>query len=141
MIKGFRDFILRGNVIDLAVAVVIGAAFTALVGAFSDSFITPVINSVFSALGLSKDGIGGTIGLPGEQVINIGAMVGAIITFLITAAVVYFVFVVPMNAAKERLAYSTQKEEVASAESLLEEIRDLLRDGAAGAGETKSPAE
>ncbi len=86
MIKGFRDFILRGNVIDLAVAVVIGAAFTALVGAFSDSFITPVINSVFSALGLSKDGIGGTIGLPGEQVINIGAMVGAIITFLITAA-------------------------------------------------------
>ena len=66
MIKGFRDFILRGNVIDLAVAVVIGAAFTALVGAFSDSFITPVINSVFSALGLSKDGIGGTIGLPGH---------------------------------------------------------------------------
>ena len=141
MIKGFRDFILRGNVIDLAVAVVIGAAFTALVGAFSDSFITPVINSVFSALGLSKDGIGGTIGLPGEQVINIGAMVGAIITFLITAAVVYFVFVVPMNAAKERLAYSTQKEEVASAESLLEEIRDLFRDGAAGTGGTKSQTE
>ena len=141
MIKGFRDFILRGNVIDLAVAVVIGAAFTALVGAFSDSFITPVINSVFSALGLSKDGIGGTIGLPGEQVINIGAMVGAIITFLITAAVVYFVFVVPMNAAKERLAYSTQKEEVASAESLLEEIRDLLRDGAAGTGGTEGKAE
>ena len=141
MLKGFRDFILRGNVIDLAVAVVIGAAFTALVGAFSDSFITPVINSVFSALGLSKDGIGGTIGLPGEQVINIGAMVGAIITFLITAAVVYFVFVVPMNAAKERLAYSTQKEEVASAESLLEEIRDLIRDGAAGTGGTKSQTE
>ena len=141
MIKGFRDFILRGNVIDLAVAVVIGAAFTALVGAFSDSFITPVINSVFSALGLSKDGIGGTIGLPGEQVINIGAMVGAIITFLITAAVVYFVFVVPMNAAKERLAYSTQKEEVASAESLLEEIRDLIRDGAAGTGGTEGKAE
>ena len=141
MIKGFRDFILRGNVIDLAAAVVIGAAFTDLVGAFSDSFITPVINSVFSALGLSKDGIGGTIGLPGEQVINIGAMVGAIITFLITAAVVYFVFVVPMNAAKERLAYSTQKEEVASAESLLEEIRDLIRDGAAGTGGTEGKAE
>jgi large conductance mechanosensitive channel len=131
MIKGFRDFLLRGNVIDLAVAVVIGAAFTALVGAFSDSFITPVINSVFSALGLSKDGIGGTIGLPGEQAIDLGAMVGAIITFLITAAVVYFVFVVPMNAAKSRMA-TTQKEATLSSEDLLEEIRDLLRDGAAG---------
>ena len=75
MIKGFRDFILRGNVIDLAVAVVIGAAFRALVRAFSDSFITPVINSVFSALGLSKDSIGGTIWPAGEQVINIRAMV------------------------------------------------------------------
>jgi large conductance mechanosensitive channel len=103
MLKGFRDFILRGNVIDLAVAVVIGAAFTALIGVFNTALITPIVNSFFDLLGLSKDGIGGTIGLPGDQVINIGLIVGGIITFLITAAVVYFVFVAPMNACEEPL--------------------------------------
>ena len=126
MLKGFRDFILRGNVIDLAVAVVIGAAFTALIGVFNEALITPVVNSFFDLLGLSKDGIGGKIGLPGDQVINLGLIIGGIITFLITAAVVYFVFVAPMNAAKGRFA----KEEVkdATAEELLAEIRDLLKD-------------
>jgi large conductance mechanosensitive channel len=127
MLKGFRDFILRGNVIDLAVAVVIGAAFTALIGAFNTALITPIVNSFFSALGLSKDGIGGTIGLPGDQVINIGLIIGATITFLITAAVVYFVFVAPMNAAKSRFA--KEKVEDATAEELLGEIRDLLKEG------------
>jgi large conductance mechanosensitive channel len=126
MLKGFRDFILRGNVIDLAVAVVIGAAFTALIGVFNTALITPVVNSFFDLLGLSKDGIGGTIGLPGDQVINIGLIVGGIITFLITAAVVYFVFVAPMNAAKSRFA--KPKDEEATAEDLLAEIRDLLKD-------------
>ena len=53
MLKGFKDFILRGNVIDLAVAVVIGAAFTALIGAFNTALITPVVNSFFAVLGLS----------------------------------------------------------------------------------------
>ncbi len=128
MLKGFRDFILRGNVIDLAVAVVIGAAFTALIGAFNTALITPIVNSFFSALGLSKDGIGGTIGLPGDQVINIGLIIGATITFLITAAVVYFVFVAPMNAAKQRLAKGEVVED-ATSEELLAEIRDLLKEG------------
>ena len=91
MFKGFRDFILRGNVIDLAVAVVIGAAFTAVVTAFGTNFIEPIVNSFFSVLGIGKDGIGGSIELPGEQQINIGGMVTAIINFIITAAIVYFV--------------------------------------------------
>lgn len=125
MLKGFKDFILRGNVIDLAVAVVIGAAFTAVIGAVNTALITPVVNSFFHVLGLSKDGIGGTIGLPGDQVINIGLIIGAAITFLITAAVVYFIFVAPMNHWKERTA---KPEDVdASAEELLAEIRDILR--------------
>ena len=132
MLKGFRDFILRGNVIDLAVAVVIGGAFTALVGAFSKSFIEPVINSFFAILGIGKDSIGGSISLPGEQFINIGAMVSAIITFLITAAVVYFVFVAPMNAAKARLAKPSEEEELETVEELLGEIRDLLKDRGEG---------
>lgn len=122
MIKGFKDFLLRGNVIDLAVAVVIGTAFTALVKAFSDSFLTPLIALI---------GGGGTNG--GEFVINQqhftwGAFISAVITFVLTAAVVYFVVVLPVKAIMER---RKRGEEAGPAEptqvELLVEIRDLLR--------------
>lgn len=128
MIKGFRDFIFRGNVLDLAVAVVIGAAFTAVVGVFGSALIQPVVNSVFSLLGLSTtDGIGGEIGLPGNQTINVGAIITALITFLITAAVVYFFFVAPMNVAKTRMAKQAGVEDDEPIDTaLLREIRDLL---------------
>lgn len=139
MIKGFKEFILRGNVIDLAIAVVIGAAFQKVVDTMVSAIVTPFVNAAGAA---DSQGLGFFVRSGQENTfVNFSAIINAIIVFLITAAVVYFVFVVPMNAAKERLAYSTQKEEVASAESLLEEIRDLLRDGAAGTGGTKSPAE
>jgi large conductance mechanosensitive channel len=125
MLKGFRDFILRGNVIDLAVAVVIGAAFTALVAAFGHNLIEPMVNSFLSMFALSEDGIGGTVDLPGDQSINIGAIITAMINFLVTAIVVYFIFVGPMNAAKARIAKPTEK--VAPDDVLLlREIRDLL---------------
>ena len=129
MLKGFKEFILRGNVIDLAVAVVIGAAFTAVIGAVNTALITPMVNSFFYIIGVSKDGIGGTLTLPGDQVINLGIIIGAVITFLVTAAVVYFVFVAPMNHLKGRLT-KRQEEEAAetSAEELLGEIRDLLKE-------------
>jgi large conductance mechanosensitive channel len=130
MLKGFRDFIFRGNVIDLAVAVVIGAAFTAVVTVFGSALITPIINSFFALVGVGKDSIGGSIALPGDQVINIGAIISAIITFLITAAVVYFVFVAPMNVAKSKLAKESGVDDNEPIETaLLREIRDLLRDG------------
>lgn len=135
MIKGFRDFLLRGNIIDLAVAFVIGAAFTALVKTFSDAFITPLINSLFSVLGVSKDGVGGSIGIPGGQELNFGIMIGALITFILTAAVVYFVFVVPMNTVKSRMA-KTEKEAVITVEDLLAEIRDLIKADAAPGKDT-----
>lgn len=128
MLKGFKDFILRGNVIDLAVAVVIGAAFAALVGAFGTYLITPVINAIFALFGLSKDGLGGQIDIPGDQVINLGAIFNAILVFLITAAVVYFVFVAPMNAAKDRVARNSELDDEEPIDTLLlREIRDLLR--------------
>jgi large conductance mechanosensitive channel len=127
MIRGFRDFILRGNVIDLAVAVVIGAAFAALVGAFSDALIKPVINSFFYLLGLDDGGVGGAIGIPGGQVIDLGLIFAGVITFLITAAVVYFIFVAPMNHMKARMTKPVE-DKVASAEDLLMEIRDLLKE-------------
>lgn len=119
MIKGFRDFILRGNVIDLAVAVVIGAAFTALVNSFTKGIIQPLIN-----LALGGGVSGGTFTVNG-QTFDVGGIINAIITFLITAAVVYFVFVAPMNAWKDRFG-DQQEDEVEEEISLLREIRDEL---------------
>jgi len=97
MIKGFRDFILRGNVIDLAVAVVIGGAFTAIVNALVADIVNPLIAAIvhkpdFSALILDVNG--------GK--IKYGDFMNAIISFLLIAAVVYFVFVLPINALMKK---------------------------------------
>ncbi len=121
MIKGFRDFITRGNVIDLAVAVVIGAAFTALVTAFTNAFIKPLIGLV---LGGGVDA--GVLTING-QTFDFTLMINSIITFVITAAVVYFAFVAPMNAYKNRGGQTEVEEEVAEEVELLREIRDELR--------------
>ncbi|MFY9747715.1 MAG: large conductance mechanosensitive channel protein MscL [Acidobacteriaceae bacterium] len=97
MFKGFRDFILRGNVMDLAVAVVIGAAFTAIVNALVTDIVNPLIAAVvhkpdFSAL---------IFDLHGGK-IKYGDFMNAIISFLLIAAVVYFVFVLPVNALMKK---------------------------------------
>ncbi len=130
MIKGFRDFILRGNVIDLAVAVVVGAAFTALVGAVTSNLIQPVINA-FGGVDTGSIGFYIDPSKP-DSYVNISAMIGALITFLITALVVYFIFVAPMKkmldiAARRKQPIQADPTEV----DLLTQIRDLLRDGAA----------
>ncbi|WP_104167663.1 large conductance mechanosensitive channel protein MscL [Arthrobacter sp. SX1312] len=131
MIKGFRDFVLRGNVIELAIAVVIGSAFTALVSAFTANIINPVIAS---AGGIDAAGLGFRI-RPGNDAtfVDVGAVLTAVITFLITAAVVYFLFVVPMNRARERLRALAAPEDSEEAPipvdtALLTEMRDLLKD-------------
>ncbi|MBN9101791.1 MULTISPECIES: large conductance mechanosensitive channel protein MscL [unclassified Pseudonocardia] len=126
MIKGFKDFILRGNVVDLAVAVVIGAAFGAIVTAFTAKIIQPLINAIGSPEG---GGLGFEV-VTGKTstYVDIAALIGAAINFLIVAAVVYFVIVVPLNALKAR---RKSGEEAGPAEptdvELLIEIRDLLR--------------
>ncbi|SFT87628.1 large conductance mechanosensitive channel protein MscL [Arthrobacter sp. ov118] len=130
MLKGFKDFILRGNVIELSIAVVVGTAFTALVGAFTSNIVNPVIAAVG---GVETDGLGFHI-WPGNDktFVNIGAVVTAFLTFLITAAVVYFIFVAPMNRinrmVKNRLGSAGQPEEapIPADTALLAEIRDLL---------------
>ncbi|MFC7373646.1 MULTISPECIES: large conductance mechanosensitive channel protein MscL [unclassified Brachybacterium] len=132
--KGFKDFIMQGNVIDLAVGVVIGGAFTALIGAFVEYLIQPVIN-VFG-------GSGNTNGLAWQitneaTVVNFGAIISAIIAFLITAAVVYFVFVLPMTQARKfdrkRRGLPVEEETTAPEDvQLLTEIRDLLQAQAGG---------
>lgn len=130
MLKGFRDFILRGNVIELAVAVVIGTAFTAIVTAFSENIINPLIASIGSTevecLGFHiRAGNAATF-------VDFGAVITAAINFLIIAAIVYFVLVAPMNKLSETLAKRKRVEEdetPASIEAeLLTEIRDLLQE-------------
>ncbi len=97
MLSGFKKFLLRGNIVDLAVGVAIGAAFNALVGAFGNAFIKPL-------LGLALGGgiQGGGFEVHG-QVFDVGGFINAVITFLITAAVLYFLVVVPLNALMARL--------------------------------------
>lgn len=122
MLKGFKEFALRGNVIDLAVAVVVGAAFAAMVGAFSEALIQPMVGVL---LGGGVDV--GTITIR-DQVIDFTVMINAVITFFITVAVIYFVFVMPMNRLRAMTAKDTDTaEEVAKEVELLTEIRDLLR--------------
>lgn len=125
--KGFKDFIMRGNVIDLAVGVVIGGAFTALINAFVEHLIQPVIN-VFG--GSNVDGLAFKITNDATKV-DIGAILSAVIAFLITAAVVYFVFVMPIAQARimsrRRRGLPDEDEDAAPEDVvLLTEIRDLL---------------
>lgn len=121
MFKGFREFILRGNVIDLAVAVVIGAAFNAVVERIVSSLFEPLIGMVFNADSLDTALL---VPLPGGGALAIGAVIGAAINFLIVAAVVYFVFVLPMNKLKKPIVDEPTGQ---TQEELLAEIRDLLK--------------
>lgn len=121
MLKGFRDFLARGNVVDLAVAVVIGAAFTGLVTKFTDSIIQPLIDRI----GAGKDASYGVlkIDIGGGQTIDLNVLLSAAINFLLVAAVVYFLVVVPYNKLR-----SKEKAEAAEDKQLrlLTEIRDAV---------------
>lgn len=126
MFKGFRDFLLRGNVIDLAVAVVIGTAFVALIGAFTAAFIDPLIRLV-----LPGDGVeAGVLTIGGEN-FDFTLMVNALIAFGVTAAAVYFVIVAPAKRYNARRAAPGEDSEPTEVE-LLTEIRDALRDNDRG---------
>ena len=122
MIKGFKEFVLRGNIVDLAVAIAIGTAFIVLIGSFTSSFIDPLIALI---------GGGGPSGLSftiDDQTFEVGAFITAIITFLITAAVIYFIIVVPMQKLQTlRKTSPAPKPEIVSEDiTLLREIRDAL---------------
>ncbi len=131
MINGFKEFILRGNVIDLAVAVVIGAAFTMIVNAIVAGIINPLIALVFQADSLSEVGPTYT-GISGNEVFfPLGDIVSALINFLAVAVVVYFVFVLPVNRWKERAEArkgvdAEAEETLPTEQELLVQIRDLL---------------
>lgn len=124
MLKGFKDFVMRGNVVDLAVAVVIGAALGAVVTSIVDSIITPLL----AALGGVEDVSKLWTFEVNEAIFSIGAVLGAILNFLFIAAAVYFVIVMPMNRLAERRKKGVEPEPAAPSEDilLLQEIRDLL---------------
>ena len=133
MFKGFKEFILRGNVIDLAVAVVIGAAFTGIVNAIVNSVFNPLLGALFNAESLATAlpvSIPTTSG--GSATLYFGAVIAAVIQFLLIAVVVYFALIVPINYLK-RVSFRKRAEPDTEAEpapptelELLAEIRDLL---------------
>jgi len=126
VIKGFKDFILRGNVVDLAVAVVIGAAFGSIVTAFTQRILQPLLNAITPP---ESPGFGVEV-VPGKEstYIDVASVITSALNFLIVAGVVYFLIVLPLNHLKER---RKRGEESGPAEptdvELLTEIRDLLR--------------
>ena len=131
MFKGFREFILRGNVIDLAVAVVIGAAFTAIVNGLVDGIFNPVIALIFNAKDLESAGI--TLrGGDDPIILAWGLVISALIKFVLIAAVVYFALIVPMNYLKKvtlKKKEEERPEETPLSETdLLLQIRDLLKE-------------
>ena len=151
MIKGFKEFILRGNVIDLAVAVVIGAAFTGIVSAIVGSVFNPALGALFNAESLATAlpvSIPTTSG--GTATMYFGAVIGAVIQFLLVAIVVYFALIVPINYLKRRSFRGKTVPADAAADAapptereLLAEIRDLLakQNAAAPASATRSPGD
>jgi large conductance mechanosensitive channel len=96
--KGFRAFLLRGNVVDLAVGIVVGAAFTTLVNGFVKAFLTPIVGLVSGATG---DYSAKTFRVSGVK-FPYGVFIDAVISFVIVAAVIYFLVVLPMNRLQER---------------------------------------
>ena len=121
-ISEFKDFVLRGNVMDMAIGVIIGGAFQGIVSALTEDFINPLINGIGGAE------VGGTIKIYGGQVIKYGDFITSVINFLIMAFVLFMLlkFVNKITAVGKK-----QKEEAVVPKSdevvLLEEIRDLLK--------------
>lgn len=124
MLKGFKDFIMRGNVVDLAVGVVIGTAFTAVVTSFTKSFLEPLIKWISGGTGELSG-----VASPADGIdFTYAAFLNTVITFLLTAAVLYFLVVFPLNKLAERRKRGEEPPPEAPSEEvkLLTEIRDAL---------------
>ncbi|WP_416901617.1 large conductance mechanosensitive channel protein MscL [Micromonospora echinospora] len=128
MLKGFKDFIMRGNVVDLAVGVVIGAAFTGVVTQLTKSFLEPFVRVLIVLITGNEDGLSGSTPMFRNIPFDWVAFVNALITFLLTAAALYFLVVFPMNKLAERRKRGEEPPPKAPSEEvkLLTEIRDAL---------------
>ncbi|HHW58084.1 MAG: large conductance mechanosensitive channel [Thermoanaerobacter sp.] len=124
MLKGFKEFIMRGNVLDLAVAVIIGGAFNKIVNSLVVDVLTPLIGAIFGAPDFSAIKFGP---------ISIGNFINAVINFIVIAAAIYFFVVAPINTIKNRKEQQQQQTPQASPElseevKLLREILDVLKE-------------
>ncbi len=126
MIKEFRDFLMRGNLVELAVAFVIGLAFAALIASFVDNLVMPVI-----AMIIGKPDFSGLTFTINDAVFGYGAFITAAITFLATAAAIFFFVVKPMSALMARMKKPAEEEAVPDEErrhqELLAAVRGLSR--------------
>ena len=140
VLAGFKEFISRGNAVELAVGVVIGAAFSGIVSSLQNSLISPLVGWIFGQPNLSDLWAIGPYSwqtsTPAHPIspIRVGAVLNAVLQFLVTAAAVYFLIVLPLNALARRRARGQEPAPVAPPEdvALLREIRDLLAAGQAG---------
>lgn len=124
MLKEFRTFLMRGNIVDLAVAVVIGAAFGALVTSLVANLLTPIVAAV-----IGKPDFSDLTFTINDSVFRYGAFLNALIAFVSIAAAVFFFVVKPMNHLNARLRRGeAEPEEKSEDVVLLEEIRDLLKE-------------
>ena len=124
MLSGFKKFMMRGNVVDLAVAVVIGTAFAAIIKALVDDIIMPLIAAIFG-----KQDYSDLLITLNKSQIKYGSLIGALINFLAVGAAVYFLIVAPLNhlaEVRKRQAGLLEEEPQETEKELLAEIRDLL---------------
>ncbi|MEO5975388.1 MAG: large conductance mechanosensitive channel protein MscL [Ilumatobacteraceae bacterium] len=131
MFKGFKEFIMRGNIVDLAIAVVLAVAFGGVIAALVEDFLTPLIAAVFG-----KQDFSGLTFTINDSIFRYGHFINSMISFLAVAASIYFIVVVPMQKLADRRKIGQELQEVPPAPSdetaLLREIRDLLRRSANG---------
>lgn len=136
MLEGFKKFIMRGNVMELAVAVIIGGAFTAIITAFTSGIVEPLLAAVG---GSPEFGLGFHLREGNDATfVDIGAVLTAAVNFLIIAAVIYFIMIMPMNKLADLNARrkGIEPEEASATETeLLAEIRDLLVEQRGGEAE------
>ena len=127
MLKGFREFVLKGNVLDLAVAVIIGAAFAQVVNAMVEAVLMPFLSALVGSPNFDSFAV---LTVNGND-IRFGVLLTALVNFLLVAAAVYFAIVLPMNKMIEtrnrRLGLDPAEEEADAQVQLLTEIRDVLR--------------
>jgi large conductance mechanosensitive channel len=125
VIDEFKQFLLRGNVIDLAVAVVIGAAFTAVINSLVKDILTPIIAAIFG-----KPDFSGLTFTINDSVFRYGSFFNAVLTFVLVAAAIFFLVVKPYNMYMERRRAGLEPEPPAAKSDevvVLEEIRELMR--------------
>ncbi|GAA4475146.1 large conductance mechanosensitive channel protein MscL [Enteractinococcus fodinae] len=123
MLKGFKDFLAQGNAMDLAVAVIIGAAFTQVVTALTDAVLMPLISALVGSPNFDEFA---KVTLNGNE-IAFGVLLTAIVNFLLVAAAVYFAIIVPMNKLLAMRRHEVEDEEETPEDiALLREIRDAL---------------